>query len=259
LDRASGFNFNRVSQEDAYPDKTDVRFSPRIGFVYTPVPSTDVFASFATSFKPNVFGTDDVGNAFDAETGDQIEVGVRHELVPDRLRAQAAVFRVEKRHVVVYEPPDFRAAHSGTRESTGFEAELIGSPIPGWTVTGGYAFIDATITEDSDPANVGARLFGVPRHQAHLWTKYEVPSGRAQGLSFGYGVFSVGERAANEPASLMLPGHTRHDVMAGYGRGRLAGQLNVENLADTRIYDTHGFLIYPRDGIAVRASLRVTF
>lgn len=47
--------------------------------------------------------------------------------------------------------------------------------------------------------------------------------------------------------------------MVGYERGRLAGRLNIENLSDARIYDTLGFLIYPRDGVAVRGSLTVGF
>jgi iron complex outermembrane receptor protein len=259
LDWVRGYYENGFDRVPQYPRRTQFRFSPRAGIVWTPIESTDLFFSYATSFKPNPFGIDEEGELFDPEIGEQFELGIRHELIPGQLRAQLALYEITKRDIVVYELPAFTPRLSGERRTRGVEVELIGSPLEGWELTFGYALGESEISEDEDPAAEDSRLFGAPKHQVSLWTTYDVGDGPFAGLRLGYGLFFVGERLASEPFGTKLPSHVRHDVMASYAWSRFEVQLNVENIGNDRIYATHGYNVYPQPGVSARGTLRVSF
>lgn len=81
----------------------------------------------------------------------------------------------------------------GEQRSRGIEFDVSGEILPGWNIIANYAFTDSTITKDNT-LPVGDELHNVAKHSASLWTTYEIQSGSLQGLSFGVGVFYVGER-----------------------------------------------------------------
>jgi iron complex outermembrane receptor protein len=241
-----------------YGASDSVGFSPRAGVVYTPVPPLDLFFNYSTSYEPNLF-TDAAGNTFDPEKGRQFEGGIRYEIVPGRLRAGGAVFSITKDNVLVPDPTDptgRRSILTGQQRSDGFEVELIGTPLDGWDVVLGYAYTDARISKDTDPANVGDRLVDAPFNQVGLWTKYAFQHGFLRGGWLGYGLFYAGQRRssfANE--SFLLPSYIRHDAALGYRWQHWSAQVNLENLTDERVYDSHGNNIHLQPPLNVRGSL----
>ncbi|WP_157270702.1 TonB-dependent siderophore receptor [Azohydromonas aeria] len=261
LDRTQGYY--RTTDKSVNYGAADSRgVSPRLGVVWTPAPRTDVFGNLSTGFSPNLFA-DSAGNLFDTpEKSRQFEIGVRHELVPDRLRATASVFTITKRNVQTPDPSDptgNRSVLAGEQRSEGFEFELAGAVNRRWDVSLGYAYTDARTTRDSNASQVGVPLVDAPRHHLALWTKYRLDNS-LQGWWVGYGLARVSDRRSSSAnADFRLPAYTRHDLALGYAAGPWAYQANLGNLTEERVYYTHGNNIHLQPGRNVRVSATYNF
>jgi iron complex outermembrane receptor protein len=214
-------------------------------------------ASPIPGFSPNLFA-DSAGNIFDTpEKSRQIEVGVRHEIIPDRLRATASVFSITKRNVQTPDPNDptgNRSVLTGEQRSDGLEFELAGAINSAWDVTLGYAYTDARTTEDNNASQIGLPLVDAPEHHVTLWTKY-----RLEGLPggwVGYGLAHASDRRSSSAnADFRLPSYIRHDLAVGYADGPWSYQLNLGNVSNERVYYTHGNNIHLQPGRNARVSV----
>lgn len=151
----------------------DDALTPRIGIVYQPIEPISLYANYSRSFVPN-FATDFDGNFLPPEEGEGFEVGIRGEIIENRLAATLAYFDITKQNVATADPINpFGSVATGEQRSRGIDFNLTGEISPGWNVVASYAYIDAEVTEDNNAEIVGNRLFGIPEHSASLWTTYE--------------------------------------------------------------------------------------
>ena len=249
---------DRITQEELN-DTTDFAFSPRLGIVYQPIDPVSLYFSYATSFNPSVFGRSASNEAFEPETGRQFEVGVKADLLSDRLSATLAAFQITKTNVLVTDPdnPDF-SIQTGEQTSEGFEFNLVGRPLSGWNITLSYAYTDAFVSEDST-IPVGDKLGGVPEHQAGLFSTYEIQDGSLKGLGVGLGLYYVANRQARLPnTGLKLPDYFRVDASIFYRRNNWKWQVNINNLTDIDYYNSYnGFLVNPQPPLTVLGTVSV--
>lgn len=79
------------------PDDADFNnFSPKLGFKYQLNQDTNLYASYSTAFKAGGFNgrvTSDALTPFDEETLSSFEFGLKTQLLDNRLRVNAAIFR----------------------------------------------------------------------------------------------------------------------------------------------------------------------
>ena len=238
-------------------DTNESAFSPQFGIVYQPDSDTSLYASYSSSFQPvrsgRVFGD----GALEPEEGKQFEVGVKRSWFEGRLSTSVALFNITKRNVNTTDPDNpLFIIQTGEQRSRGVELDVAGSPLPGWDVIFGGAYIDAEVTEDNRIA-VGSGLPGAPEWSASLWSKYTLQDGFLSGLELGGGVFYVGEREASLPNGIVLPSYVRLDAFASYPFGDFDVQLNVKNITDEDIYDLTSTSILPQEPITV--SLRLSY
>ncbi len=245
-------------------DQNDDAVTPRIGIVYQPTETIALYANYAQSFTPNT-DTDIDGLPLEPETGDGFEVGIKADLIPNRLSATLAYFDITRQNVATADPNDPLAAASiatGEQRSRGVDLDISGEILPGWNIIAAYAYIDAEITEDNT-LEVGNRLASVPEHSASLWTTYEIQSGDLEGLSFGLGFNFVGERQGDLDNSFAVDSYFLTGAAASYRRDNWRVQLNVDNLFDVDYIESAGGGrargIFPGDPLTVRGSLSVTF
>jgi iron complex outermembrane recepter protein len=215
----------------------DVAFSPRLGLVYQPSDVHALYASYSRSFLQNVGSTFD-DSTFEPERGSQYEVGWKSDWIEGRLSTTLALYEITRSNVLTEDPqnPNF-SVQTGEQRSRGIELTATGTILPGWNIVAGYAYTDAQVTDDNS-IKVGNRLNNVPESAASLWTTYEIQQGSLQGLGFGLGLFYVGERQGDLENSFQLPGYTRTDISLFYKRERFRVGLNVENLFDTRYFES---------------------
>jgi iron complex outermembrane recepter protein len=197
------------------------------------------------------------------EEGQGVEVGVRADIIKNRLAATLAYFDITKRNVPTIDPDNpFFSIATGEQRSRGIDFNLTGEISPGWNIVASYAYIDAKVTEDNTDI-VGNRLIGIPRHSASLWTTYEVRSGGLRGLGFGLGFNFVGERKGDLDNSFRADSYFLTNAAIFYRRDRWLLRLNVDNLFDidyiSAVSNSRVRGIYPGNPLTVRASVSVEF
>ncbi|MUT70180.1 TonB-dependent siderophore receptor [Stutzerimonas frequens] len=216
-------------------DQAHNAVSPRFGLIYDLTEELAVYANTSHSFKPNR-GADRSSQAFDPEEGIAHEVGVKYELPEHDLSVTAALFHITKENVLTSDPVDsnYQIA-AGEARSRGFDISVAGNITPQWRMIGGYAYVDAEVTESSSASMpVGTRLANVPRHSFNLLDTYEFAEGPLAGLGVGMGVKYVGDRKGGATSTAFeMDAYTTVDLLAYYPlTERVRLNLNLNNLFD---------------------------
>ena len=163
-------------------------FNKSFGVVYQPSEPISLYASYSQSFSP-VIGRSQDGSTFTPERGTQYEVGIKADMNED-LSATLAAFDITKTNVLTSDPDNSNfSIQVGAQRSQGIELIITGEILPGWNISGGYAYTNARSTKDNSIPE-GDFLSNVPENTANLWTTYEVQSGDFQGLGLGLGIVS---------------------------------------------------------------------
>lgn len=171
---AAGVRFDTVDQDTTdnstgeETNQNDDAVTPSISIVYQPIEPISLYAGYSESFTPN-FATDSDGEPLEPEIGKGFDVGIKAELLENRLSANLGYFNITKQTVGVADPDiPFASIATGEQQSEGFDFDLSGEIMPGWNIIASYAFIDAEVTEDTDPELVGSKLIGIPENSASL-------------------------------------------------------------------------------------------
>lgn len=232
-----------------------------MGLVYQPTDWLSLYASYATSFNPVIFGTSRTEESFEPERGRQFEVGVKADVIPDRLSATVAAYDITKKNVLITDPEDDRfSIQTGEQKSRGIEFNLAGRPVDGWDVTLSYAYTDAFVSEDTTIPS-GDALIGAPDHQFGLWNSYQLQSGPLEGFGVGLGLYYVSQRETRLPnTDVDLPSYFRVDASIFYKWDNWKAQVNVNNLTNVDIYNVRGNgLIAPQPPLSVLGTISYTF
>jgi iron complex outermembrane receptor protein len=210
-------------------------FTPRIGIVYQPIEAISLYSNYSESFNPQPFlyNRSADGSLLEPESGKGFEVGVKAEIVTNRLAANAAYFNITRENVATedrFNP--FAAVVVGEQQSQGVELDLTGEIQPGWNIIASYAYIDSEITEDNNPDLIGNRFPNIPENSASLWTTYEIQQGDLEGLGLGVGLNYVGERQGGLPNSFKVDSYFLTNAALFYNRQNWQLRLNLDNLFD---------------------------
>lgn len=215
--------------------------SPRVGFLYRPVPWLSTYASFARGFVPTT-AEDAAGRPLAPETTRQAEIGAKADLLGGKLSVTGALFDVRKQDVAVTDPASLDlppeqqySASLGETRTRGVELQAVGQLGADWKLIGGYAYLDNEITSgDPSLGTSGNRLPGIARHSGSLWLVHDVRQGLLAGWSFGGGVFAQGKVPIGLENRSWYAGWTQVDLTASYRRGPWKLQLNLKNAFDRR-------------------------
>ena len=246
---------NGTETKGAVTTRESEKFTYRVGLVYQPTTNVDVYVQNSTAFRPS-FNVQADGTPLEPETGTLIEAGNRLRLMQDRVEISAAVFNVEKRNVA-------RSIGGGNFDqigkvrSRGFESEVHGRPLAGWSLDLGYGFADATFLDYF--TNAGANLSGntprrAPEHTVSFSTSYSWG-----GLSVSGGGRVVTSQFINDANTVGFSGYELLDAGVAYSRGRLQYTLNFTNLTDREYFASSlgNRQLYPGQPFNVLATVRV--
>lgn len=253
-------SFGRDPIDDATVERLyDEAFSPRVGIVYQPLPPISIYASYSRSFNPSSSQTVD-RTQLPPERGTQYEVGIKGELIKDRLSATFAAYDITKQNVATTDPDnsDFSIA-IGEVKSRGLEFDLSGQILPGWNAIASYFINDAFVSVGDENNPVGDSLINAPGTGGSLWTSYEIQSGGMRGLGFGGGVFYTGDREATLPNTFKIPSYVRADATIFYKRDNWRVGLNFKNIFNTQYYDSQGYYLRPGAPLTVLGTVSVEF
>jgi catecholate siderophore receptor len=240
--------------------RTDVALSPRAGLIYQPVRNTSIYGSYSYTFLPSgqTLGLTPTTAVVGPENAKNYEVGVKADVLQNRLGVALAVFRLDRDNVKNTDPLDSaRVVLTGQQRTDGVSLSVTGNITPSWRVYGGYANLNARITADTVAAPAGRRVGLAPRNQLTLWTTRDF----GQRLGAGVGVVSQSSMYTSFSNQVRLPSFTRADALVYYRLGRYRLAANVENLFNARYYPTANSdnNISPGSPRNVQISLRATF
>ncbi|NYT68862.1 TonB-dependent siderophore receptor [Pusillimonas noertemannii] len=259
--------------------KASREFTPYGGLIWDVNDQLSLYTSYTDTFVPQS-QVDYSGKTLDPRVGWQAEAGAKATFFDGRLNASLAVFRIRDTNRAIPDPDHVGCGGtatgrcyvgSGLIQSEGWEAEISGSPVPGWDIAASYTYTRAKYLRDSNPENDGTRYntFYTPVHLFKLWSQYRFGrddmGGALQGWTVGAGVYAqsgvYGSRTLTEARQ---SGYATVDFKLGYKINKnWDANLYVENVFDREYLSTlsnslmfNNFYGRPRSAML---SLRGTF
>jgi|TARA_B110000503_G_scaffold79205_1_gene121701 iron complex outermembrane receptor protein len=140
-------------------------FSPKIALQWDVTDTAMAYASYVSGYKGPAFDTTLIaaGTQVKPETSDAFETGLKSRWFDDRLFINASVYYAEyhdyQAQSFVEDPNvvglgNFIVVNAGEVSTQGVEIEFMAAPMDDWTMTGGFAYTDATI-DDFPKGNCG--------------------------------------------------------------------------------------------------------
>ncbi len=271
---------------DGITRKYDHKTLPLAGLIFEPTRQLSFYASYSTAFVPQTAASQDIfgNNPFVPTFSKAYEAGIKTDLFNHRLNLTAAYFDIRKNNTLnTFTCPTTEAdainngavipasaardvngkllglvagtcsVQIGAERSRGLEIEVNASPLPGWTITGGYAHTHARITVATPKTlyQVGARETNSPDDALNFWTRYDFQGGALINLGVGVGMSYIGKRVgflppANpgtqpENGTMPLPSYTTVDLGLYYKIKNIDLTFKVTNLFDHRYIESAGF------------------
>ncbi len=135
----------------------------------------------------------------------------------------------------------------------GFELQLDGEILPGWTVSAGYSYLDGEQQSRTGPT--GLRPRELPENMFSIWNSVSV----TDRLGLGLGLTYQDESFINNGNTATLPAYTRIDAAAFYDISEnLRIQVNVENLTDTLYFPNSHATHQASVGAPINARLAIS-
>lgn len=231
--RYDRFKISSVNLTNGFAgDRTDGKWSPRVGLILKPRENVSVYASYAKSFLPQSGDQftvlDATTEALAPEEFRNLEAGVKWD-ISDALAFTGAVFRLDRNNTRATDPVSGLVVQSGKSRTEGLELALVGHLAPGLDLSLGYAFQDGEISATTAAAPAGRKLAQLPRHQASGWARYNF----SKRFGLGLGVIHQSSQFATISNTVRLPAFTRIDAAAFLNlTDTVSLQVNVENLTD---------------------------
>jgi catecholate siderophore receptor len=212
--------------------RSDGKWSPRIGLILKPRENVSVYASYAKSFLPQ---SGDQFAVLDATTQTlapeefrNLEAGVKWDIT-EGLAFTGAIYRLDRNNTRATDPISGNVVQTGKSRAEGIEFSLVGKVTRGLDVSLGYALQDGEIRATTAAAPAGRKLAQLPRHQVSAWARYDV----SDKFGFAVGMIHQSGQWATISNAVRLPAFTRFDAALFYDvSDKVSLQVNVENLTD---------------------------
>lgn len=225
--------------------QNDTAFTGRVGLNYLLAPGLVPYASYATTFTPQLGVNVMTGAAFKPATGDQIEAGVKYAVPNTTITGSIAGFDIVQSSLLRQDPTNpVNQVATGAVNSRGFEMEATGNLAPGTNLTVAYSYLDFRFIRQTSYVTGGPidgnRLSGIPGNTFKSFLTYLFPPSSAlSGLTVGGGVRYSGTSFVNDENTARNPTVTQWDALVAYDFAALdpryrgfRAQINAYNVFD---------------------------
>ena len=174
-------------------------FIPQIGVTYAVTDDVNVYLNWGDTYNPDTSSNrafdpnNPDGQPLSPEEGEQIEIGLKADILDDQASITAAIFDMDR--TGISEPdrmhPGFRVP-SGSQNVKGAELSLSGDVTEAFNIYWSVAYLNAKFTGADDfggggVAPAGSRPVNTPRFASSLFLNYAVLGGTFEGLGLGLG------------------------------------------------------------------------
>lgn len=260
-----GGRYDKQSREGADSNS----FVPKAGVMYHPNEDSTLYYSYSEGFEPQrserLNDELDINNgmSLDAVESMQHELGVKWQLVDDRLMLTGSIFDISKEGELITESIEHpvyetRTTQAGEQRHKGVELAAQGAVTDRLFVMTSLINIDAKFERDERYS--GNTPADVPKWSAALWSRYEFNND----FAINAGLFYEGKRYADNANTVRKDAYTRVDIGATYqfliGDADVDVRFNIGNLFDKK-YVVGGGLnnVTVADGRTFQVAARVEF
>jgi iron complex outermembrane receptor protein len=226
------------------------------------------YASYATTFTPQVGVNTVTGRPYRPATGDQIEAGVKYLIPGTNISAGIAGFDINQTSILRQDPTNFaNQVATGEVNSRGFEMEATANFAPGTNLTLAYTHLDFRFVKQTSAvtgaAIDGNQLSGIPGDTfASFLTYLFPPSSALRGLTIGGGIRFNANSFADDENTVRNPTVTLFDALVAYDFAALdpkykgfRAQINAFNIFDRDYYNCQAGFCYRGAPATVIGSL----
>lgn len=248
----------------------DQKLTWRAGLTYLFDNGLAPYASYSTAFLPTL-GRDRLGNAFEAQTAAQYEIGIKYEPVEGRGMIAASLFDMTLENALTpdAENPLFNI-QTGEQRVRGLEIEGKYELTPEFSLLAAYAYSDSEIVKSNKAAELGREMLRLPKHQGGVWLSYQPSVIEGLTLTAGVRAMSSYQTDTTYLPELRIPARALVDIGAEYDFSAIdkdfAGtklRINVTNLFDkeyvSHCLNTTGGSCNYGAGRAITASLKYSW
>ncbi|TRZ41943.1 TonB-dependent receptor [Robertkochia solimangrovi] len=265
----------RVDQfegDKANDDDDQTALSPKFGIVYQPIKDKlSVFGNYMNGFS-NIAAQpyyDNDGNnlgnrSFDPEQANQWEVGVKTDLLENKLSATASYYDITVSNILMTDPNNPQNSYQGGEiASKGFELSVIANPLEGWNIVAGFSNNDSEVVKDEpDAGYIGMRPESAgPETLVNFWTSYTLTEGPLAGWGVGFGGNYASKFATlnrSNIGSFYLPSYTVLNGSVSYNAKKYSVILKLDNITNEK-YFTGWSTVSPQQARSISAGLSYRF
>ena len=223
---------------------------PRVNVSYKFDEDRMIYATYSRGFRPGGINRNGTVPPYKPDYLDNYELGWKTVWGGNRLRFNGAVFYEQWDDVQFsFLPPSGAGLtvirNAGAAEIKGIEADLAWAASEVVTLSGGFTWLDAKLTEDYIPdpdepptAPDGTSLPVTPDFKANVTARFAFPVGQLDGFFQAAAVYQDSSwsdlQLADREALGEQPSYTITDFSAGVGNGSYTIELFVNNAFDER-------------------------
>lgn len=243
-DRAETEQTNHIGKPSTSVTR-DSATTGRVGLTYVFDNGLAPYASYSTSFLPTA-GAGRLGENFRAQTGRQVEAGLKYEAPGGGTLVTASVFQNDLKNGLTPDPVNnLFYVQTGAQRVRGLEVEAKADLTKRVSLIAAYSYSDSEVLQSNDKTALGRNMLRVPRHQATAWVDYRFES--VPGLQAGVGArfMSAYDTSASYLPELRIPSLLLWDLGLSYDLGQANAawrgakvRLTVANVAD-KAYVSH--------------------
>jgi iron complex outermembrane receptor protein len=212
------------------------KVSPRFGAVFDASDVVSFFGGYSQMSRVPFGSLFSVAPKM--EEAEQKELGFRIKGWQG-LSATAALFDIQRKNAAVADPDPLKPGFSvqtGVQQAKGLDVDVRWQASPSLAWIAAYTHQTAEITQDTNAAWVGKRLFNVPEQTLRVAARYDVRQGEWRGLGLGLGASYRSNLAGDTNNTFLMPAVTLWDAQASYKRGDIQYSASISNLLNKQYY-----------------------
>ena len=276
--RRNRYHLNAASlQFDSTNDERQTANTVSFGAVVDIVGGLSVYGNFLSGYSPNFAQFD--GFIPRPQRTRNLEGGIKLDLFDRKLAIVASYYRNKQNNIVTstLAPPFYQVLDGLIAE--GFEMDVNGQILPGWTVAATFSQAGYNYTNPS-PLDRNDFVVAQPKTRYSVFTAYEVQKGPLKSLGGSIGVYGFSRSIVgtvgsafptfdpvtfeitglfNNRAPVYIGAQTSVDANIHYKLGDLKLNLGVKNLFDKKLYSLAPVVDYIPLGAPRTFTLTATY